>query len=273
MSKVAEDQKQLDALRATTSDIDEAERLVLNLEGFEGPLDLLLTLARAQKVDLSQIAILPLVEQYLAFVSEARRLRLELAADYLVMAAWLAYLKSRLLVPDDTVGDEPSADELAARLQLQLQRLESMREAGASLMSRDRMGRDMFRRGAPEGVKTHRKSAYDVTLYELLKSYAEQRVRTNVTELRIIRRPIFSLEEALHRLERLVGDVFNWTQLMEFLPQGLDDNNYKKSAIASMFVASLELAREGELEIRQLETYGPLYLRKKEPEDIEGKSE
>jgi segregation and condensation protein A len=243
--------------------VDESEQLVLSIEGFEGPLDVLLILARAQKVDLAQISILELVEQYLVFIAEARHLRLELAADYLVMAAWLAYLKSRLLIPDEDGEEGESAEEMAARLQLQLQRLVAMREAGAQLMSRNRVGRDVFLRGAPQGIQVLRKSAYDVTLYELLKGYSEQRLRTTVGHLKIELRPVYSLDEALRRLSKLIGKALDWTLLSEFLPADTHDSEYRKSAIASTFMAGLELAREGKAEIRQLETYGPLYLRHK----------
>lgn len=243
--------------------IDDSEQLVLNIEGFEGPLDVLLMLARTQKVDLAQISVLELVEQFLDFVGEARRLRLELAADYLVMAAWLAYLKSRLLLPDEPDGDEPSAEEMAARLQLQLQRLEAMREAAARLMSRDRMGRDVFARGMPEHVQIDRNTAYDVTLYELLKTYGNQQIRHSAEDLHIGRRPVYTLEEALHRLEGLMGEIVSWTRLQEFLPANTSDKEYRKSEFASMFAAGLELARTGELEIRQLETFGPIYLKRR----------
>lgn len=242
-------------------------QLVLNLEGFEGPLDLLLTLARVQKVDLTQIAILPLVEQYMDFVAEARRMKLELAADYLVMAAWLAYLKSRLLLPDLDVGDEPSAEEMAMRLQLQLQRLNAMRESGARIMSRNQLGRDVFARGNPEHVVVTKKAAYDVTIYELLKAYAEQRSRNSVVALRIPVRHVFSLDDALVRLSKLIGTALDWTDLKAFLPDwGVDSEGgvgYKRSTIASTFVAGLELAKEGKAEIRQLEAYGPIYYRVK----------
>lgn len=236
--------------------------LVLQIDGFEGPLDVLLTLARVQKVDLAQISILELVEQYLEFVQAAKRLKLELAADYLVMAAWLAYLKSRLLLPKEDESDEPGAEELAMRLQLRLQRLEAMREAGARLMARNRVGRDIFLRGMPEGLKLLKRGSYDLTLYELLKAYSDQQSREVISEIRIERRPIFSLEEALERLSDLIGDTFTWTTLSQFLPPDLQDRPMQRSAIASMFVASLELARQGDAEIRQMETFGPLYLRK-----------
>ena len=244
------------------------ESLVLQVEGFEGPLDVLLTLARAQKVDLTQISILELVEQYLKFVTAARKIKLELAADYLVMAAWLAYLKSRLLLPKEETGDEPSAEELALRLQLRLQRLEAMREAGGRLMGRDRLGRDTFARGNPEGIKVLKTGTYDLTLYELLKAYADHHERHSVTEIRIERRPVMSLEAALERLTGLVGENYSWTTLKTFLPEHVEDEQLRKSTIASMFAASLELARQGQVDIRQMETFGQIYL-KHRPEDEE----
>ncbi|MFC3051307.1 segregation and condensation protein A [Kordiimonas pumila] len=243
------------------------DQLVLHMDGFEGPLDVLLTLARAQKVDLSQISILELVEQFLEFVTAARKLKLELAADYLVMAAWLAYLKSRLLLPKEDDDEEPSAEELAFRLQLRLQRLEAMREAGARLMARDRLGRDVFRRGRPEGLKLLKLGCYDVTFYELLKAYGDNRQRHSVTELRIERRPIYALEDAIERLSGLIGDAFTWAQLSTFLPTNLKDKRLRRSALASMFAASLELARQGQADLRQMETFGPIYLRYKNDDD------
>lgn len=254
-----------------TNDSTPTHQLVLSLEGFEGPLDLLLTLARAQKVDLTQIAILPLVEQYLKFVAEARRMKLELAADYLVMAAWLAYLKSRLLLPDDGLGEEPSAEEMAMRLQLQLQRLNAMRESGARIMARDQMGRDIFARGAPEHVVVTKKAAYDVTLYELLKAYAEQRSRNSIVALKIPIRHVYSLDDAIVRLSKLIGQKIEWTDLVQFLPKVAKDQQggqgYKRSMVASMFAAGLELAKAGKAEIRQLETYGPIYYRARKRDD------
>lgn len=251
--------------------IDTAEgdpnQLVLHMEGFEGPLDVLLTLARAQKVDLTQISILELVEQFLEFVTAARRLKLELAADYLVMAAWLAYLKSRLLLPKEENDEEPSAEELAFRLQLRLQRLEAMREVGAQIMGRDRMGRDVFRRGAPEGLKLMKSGAYDVTLYELLRAYADNRQKYTVTEIKIERRPVFALEDAIERLSDLIGTAFTWSTLSTFLPEGLKDKRLRKSALASMFAASLELARQGQADLRQMEAFGPIYLRHRDEDD------
>ena len=242
-------------------------QLVVHMDGFEGPLDVLLTLARAQKVDLTKISILELVEQFLEFVAAAKQLKLELAADYLVMAAWLAYLKSRLLLPKEADDDEPSAEELAFRLQLRLQRLDAMREAGARIMGRDRMGRDVFRRGRPEGLKLLKKGSYDTTLYELLKAYADNRQRHSITEIKIERRPVYSLEDALERLSGLIGDAFTWSTLSTFLPGNLKDDRLRKSALASMFAATLELAKDGRADLRQMETFGQIYLRKREDEN------
>ncbi len=249
------------------------DQLLLKIEGFEGPLELLLTLARAQKVDLTQISILELVEQFLEFVAAARRLKLELAADYLVMAAWLAYLKSRLLLPKEDDGEEPTAEELAFRLQLRLQRLEAMRDAGARIMGRNRMARDVFKRGMPEGLKLLKRGSYDVTLYELLKAYGDNRQRNSITEIRIERRPVFALDDAIERLSGLIGDTFTWAQLSTFLPSNLKDKGLRKSALASMFAATLELARQGQADLRQMETFGPIYLRHRQEDDVaEGQS-
>lgn len=236
--------------------------LVVDVEGFEGPLDLLLALARSQKVDLKKISILALADQYLIFVSEARRLRLELAADYLVMAAWLAYLKSRLLLPaPETVDDEPSGEELAQRLAFQLQRLEALRAVAARLMARDRLGRDVFGRGEPEGVRIHKTPHYEAKLFDLLKAYAEQRVKTAVTSLKIARAPVYRIEEARERLEAILGTIKDWSRLDRLLPLELRSGPLERSAFASSFMASLELVREGELEMRQLLPFGPVYVR------------
>lgn len=237
------------------------DNLVLNLDGFEGPLHILLILARTQKVDITQISILELVEQYLSFISRTRSLKLEIAADYLVMAAWLIYLKSRLLLPESEDDEDPSAQELAARLQLRLQRLEAMREAGAQLISRSRLGRDVFWRGAPEGIRIYRKSLFTVSYYELLRAYSDIKVRSEGGRLTIKKREIFSLDDALKRLNRLIGSVLTWTELKDFLPEGIKDSDLKKSAIASTFAATLELAREGKAEVKQLEPFGPMYIK------------
>lgn len=242
----------------------QGEALVLDIHGFEGPIDALLMLARAQKVDLRQISILELVEQYLAFIAEARRLRLELAAEYLVMAAWLAYLKSRLLLPEEEDGEEPSAEELAARLQLQLQRIEAMREAGARLLARGRLGHDVFSRGQPEGLKRAKRVVYDVTLYELLKAYGAYAARGHHEPLHIQQRAVFALEQAIERLSRLLGVAVDWTRLEAFLPESATVP--RRSRMASMFVAALEMAREGKADLSQDAPFRPLFIRARRPQ-------
>jgi segregation and condensation protein A len=239
--------------------VREADRLTLDLDGWEGPLDLLLTLARSQKVDLARISILALVEQYLAFIADAKKLKLEIAADYLVMAAWLAYLKSCLLLPKDSEAD-PSPEELAMRLQLRLQRLSAMREAGARLLARDRVGRDVFVRDAPEGLRVVRRSAWHAELYDLIAAYGAVRARAEPAVHIVTRRPVMTLEEALLRVERLVGARLDWTRLEAFLPE-TQDAEFRKSALASSFVAALELARKGKVELDQAAPFEPLYVR------------
>jgi segregation and condensation protein A len=235
------------------------EALNLSLDGWEGPLDLLLNLARAQKVDLHQISILALVEQYLAFIADARKLRLEIAADYLVMAAWLAYLKSCLLLPKEA-GVDPSPEELAMRLQLRLQRLQAMREAGARLIARDRIGRDVFRRASPEGLKVVRRAAWQADLYDLIAAYGIVRARTEPSVHIIARRPVMTLDEAIHRLEGMIGARLEWTALEAFLPE-TQDAGFRRSALASSFVATLELARLGKVALRQKEVFSTLYVK------------
>ncbi len=237
------------------------DRLVLTLEGFEGPLDLLLTLAREQKVDLAKISVLALAEQYLAFLERARRMRIEIAADYLVMAAWLAYLKSRLLLPRREEEDEPDAAEMALRLKLRLQRLEAMRAAAERLFARDQVGRDVFLRGRPEGLASVRRIRYEASLYELIQAYGALSIRRRKVPLTIRARPVLAIEEALHRLEVLLGEMPDWCRLERFLPAELRSGPLTRSALASMFAASLELARQGRAELRQDEAFGPLYLR------------
>ena len=234
--------------------------LQLSLDGFEGPLDLLLTLARTQKVDLHQISILGLVEQYLDYLESARALRLEIAADYLVMAAWLAYLKSCLLLPKDPTQD-PSPEELAAQLQLRLQRLDAMREAGARLMARDRLGRDVFVRGAPEGLRQVRKSLWESSLFELAAAYGQLRARSAPVMHVVARRAVVTLEEAIERVSALIGTAIDWTQLERFV-EATSDPDRARSALASSFVAALELARQGQVELRQAEAFAPLELRR-----------
>jgi segregation and condensation protein A len=239
--------------------VAEADRLTLDIDGWEGPLDLLLTLARTQKVDLAKISILALVEQYLAFIADAKKLRLEIAADYLVMAAWLAYLKSCLLLPKDVEAD-PSPEELAFRLQLRLQRLDAMREAGARLLARDRIGRDVFTRGAPEGLRVIRKSAWRADLYDLISAYGSIRARSEPAVHLVARRAVMTLEDALQRIEDLLGTKVEWSEIRSFLPE-TQDPAFRKSALASSFVATLELARQGRVELEQGAPFAPLYVR------------
>ncbi len=234
-------------------------QLTLDLEGWEGPLDLLLSLARGQKVDLRAISILALVEQYLAYVRSARVLKLELAADYLVMAAWLAYLKSALLLPRDPLA-EPDPEAMAARLQRRLERLDAMREAGARLMARDRMGRDVFVRGAPEGLKSIRTAAWRVELYEMLEAYGRVSARSRPVMHVVADRAVMTLETALARVSALLGERIDWSEIASFLPEA--DVRLRRSALASSFVAALELARQGKVELRQTEPFAPLYLRR-----------
>ncbi|MEM5584801.1 ScpA family protein [Roseibium sp. AS2] len=238
-------------------------QLVVDVEGFEGPLDLLLGLARTQKVDLARISILELVEQYLEFVSEARRMRLELAADYLVMAAWLAYLKSRLLLPEQKNEDEPTGEELAAALAFRLRRLEAMREVSEKLMARNRQGREVFHRGAPETMSVEHKSIWDASIYDLLTAYATQRQRQSVTSVRVLRRTVWSLQEARELLVTLVGRVSEWAPLNSYLQEYLYDDKDWATIVASTFSASLEMVREGQVEIRQGEPFSPVYIRSK----------
>lgn len=240
----------------------EAETLSVNVDGFEGPLDLLLTLARTQKVDLRKISILRLAEQYLAFVIEAKRLRLELAADYLVMAAWLAYLKSRLLLPPPHDDCGPSGEELAAHLAFQLERLEAMRRVAAQLMGRDQLGRDVFARGMSETVTVKRQTEWSASLSDLLRGYARVKTRDDYRPLQVDRSAIFSMDQALDRLKNLIGVAMDWGQLASFLPEGWAlEPAKRRSAIASTFAASLELAKLGQIEIRQDETFAPIYFR------------
>jgi segregation and condensation protein A len=235
------------------------EALNLSLDGWEGPLDLLLNLARAQKVDLHQISILALVEQYLIYLEQAKALRLEIAADYLVMAAWLAYLKSCLLLPRDPTVD-PSPEELALRLQLRLQRLDAMREAGARLMGRDRLGRDVFANGAPEGLKLVRKSAWQANAFDLFAAYGRVKARTQPAMHVVAHRSVMTLEDAIQRVSALIGQALDWTTLEAFLPV-TGDPHYRRSALASSFLAALELARQGRLELEQHEPFAELLIR------------
>ncbi len=242
-------------------EFDSADRLLLDIEGFEGPIDVLLTLARDQKVDLTRISILALAEQYLDFITRARKLRLELAADYLVMAAWLAYLKSRLLIPAPPGDDEPSGAEMAAILAFQLQRLEAMKKVGAQLFERTQLGQSFFKRGDPEPLKIENHVTFEVSLYDILRAYGRQHARQEGSTLHIAPTELYSIEDALIRLRSLVGNVPDWTVLAHFLPTGLKDKLLRRSALASTFVATLELARNGRIEIQQNAPYAPVYIR------------
>ena len=235
------------------------DTLTLDIDGWEGPLDLLLDLARRQKVDLREISILALVEQYLRFVEEARTLQLELAADYLVMAAWLAYLKSALLLPR-LAEAEPDADDLALRLQRRLERLSAMRDAGARLMARDRVGRDVFVRGRPEGLRTIRATVWQAEMFDLLDAYGRIAARTRPVMHVVADRHVMTLEAALERVSRLLGTTIEWGRIESFLPAAASAA-FRRSALASSFVAALELARQGRVQLRQAAAFAPLYLR------------
>jgi segregation and condensation protein A len=239
--------------------------LIVDVAGYEGPLDLLLALARTQKVDLAKISVVALVDQYLVFIAEAQKLRLELAADYLVMAAWLAFLKSRLLLPrEGTQGEDVSAEDLARRLSFRLMRLDAMREAAAQLMNRMRLGRDVFQRGMPEGTKTIRETAYSATVYDLLRAYADQRRRTIKVGHIVKARPVWSIKDARERLERLMGDMqsgTDWVAFTRYLENMIVSAADGKTVLASSFGATLEMAREGCVELRQDGPFAPIYMR------------
>jgi len=248
------------AWEGIAADKSEDPALYLELDGWEGPLDLLLDLARRQKVDLRQISILALVDQYLTYIERAEALRLELAADYLVMAAWLAYLKSSMLLPKEEQED-PSPEELALRLQLRLQRLGAMREAAARLMARDRHGRDIFLRAAPEGLRIDRKTKWTCDSYALIQAYGQVKARTAPKIYMVSDRPVMTLDSALERVSSMLGVTLDWIQLEDFLPPHAEPK-LRKSALASSFVAALELARQGRAELAQDETFGPMRIRR-----------
>jgi segregation and condensation protein A len=242
--------------------------LIIDLEGFEGPLDILLELARDQKVDLIHLSILHLADQYLNWVAEARRKNLELAADYLVMAAWLAYLKSRLLIPTQSTEEEPSAEEMAAALAFQLQRLEAMRTAGEQLMERSILGKGVFKRGEPESFGKMDDVSYDVTLYDLMKAYGDQMNKHVDQTLHIEATDLYSMDMAIERLRSFLGKIPEWTKLQSFLPKDLKNELHTRSAIASTFAAALEMARDGKVKIRQSETFGAIYIQSPDTELI-----
>jgi segregation and condensation protein A len=238
--------------------------LVVDVEGFEGPLDLLLALARQQKVDLAKISILALADQYLAFIEEARKLRLELAADYLVMAAWLAYLKSRLLLPETNVPAGQSAEDMAIALALRLKRLEAIRDVAERLFGRAQLDRDVFRRGQPEPIAHIKHPQYSATLYDLLSAYAQQRQKTALAHVRLAKRTVWSLAEAREALERLIGQSPDWARLDEFLIAYVVEPSLATTVLASSFASSLELVREGVMEMHQQGAFAPLYVRKRQ---------
>ncbi|MDA7965017.1 ScpA family protein [Ruegeria sp.] len=241
-----------------------AEALIVDVDGFEGPLDVLLTLSRTQKVDLRKISVLALAQQYLAFVEKARALRIELAADYLVMAAWLAFLKSRLLLPPDPDDEGPSGEELAAHLAFQLERLQAMRDAAARLMARDQLGRDFFKRGQGEDVTRLRTVTYSATLLDLMQGYARIRTRDEFRPFVMDRDAVFTMEQALERMRPLIGFAGTWTDMETYLPEGWDNDPVRRrSATAATFAASLELVKEGHMEMKQSDSFAPIQLRKR----------
>ncbi len=242
-----------------------AEALIVDVDGFEGPLDLLLMLSRTQKVDLRRISVLQLADQYLGFVNQAKALRIELAADYLVMAAWLAYLKSRLLLPPDPSDAGPSAEDMAAHLAFQLERLQAMREAAARLMARDQKGRDFFPRGVPEDVTRVRNIRYSATLLDLMQAYARIRTRDEFRPFVMDRDHVFTMEQALDRMRGLIGYAGDWTDLVSYLPEGWDVHpQRRRSATAAHFAAILELAKRGQISLRQSDTFAPIQIRRRD---------
>ncbi|WP_374643920.1 ScpA family protein [Tabrizicola sp.] len=260
---MAEDWEQPE--RLSPEDRLAAEALIVDVDGFEGPLDLLLTLSRTQKVDLRKISVLQLAEQYLGFVERARTLRIELAADYLVMAAWLAFLKSRLLLPPEPGEAGPSAEDLAAHLAFQLERLQAMRDAAARLMARDQKGRDFFARGLPEDLTHHRKVTWTATLLDLMRAYAMIRTKDEFRPFVLDRDHVYTMEQALERMRGLIGYTGDWAMLTSFLPEGWDVTPMaRRSALAAHFAAVLEMAKRGQLVLRQGETFAPIELRRRD---------
>ncbi len=239
------------------------QTFVVDIDGFEGPLDLLLALARDHKLDLAKLSILDLAQQYLDFIDQARDLRLEIAADYLVMAAWLAFLKSKLLLPAEDGEDEPTGEELAAQLAFRLKRLEAMRDAGARLLNRDRLGRDFFARGMPEGIRLVRQSDYEANVYDLLRAYADQRQRTAIDTIYFSARPVWSVQDARERLEAILGASLEWAPIDALIAQFLTTPELRRTVLASSFGASLEMAREGLAELRQKKAFAPLLIRQR----------
>lgn len=258
---------QEDPPRTSEPTVNEADQLLINVDGYEGPIDVLLDLARNQKVDITQVSILQLARQYLAFIERAQALNLELAAEYLVMAAWLAYLKSRLLLPKTDEGEEPSAQEMAEALQFQLRRLEAMQKAADSLMERPQLGQDIFTRGRPEGLGVVTHTRWNVSLYDLLKAYGDIQRRGEDSHYDMPEFQVMSTEDAMSRLTRMLGNLPRkgmhsvWTTLESFMPDGVKDRIYGRSALASTFTAGLELVKQGKLEIKQDGAFRPIYMR------------
>lgn len=243
-----------------TQDADETQALILDIDGWEGPLHLLLALARKNKVDLAKISILELADQYLSFIHEARKSRLDVAADYLVMAAWLAYLKSRLLLPKPRpLDDEPEPEDLAQALAFRLLRLEAMRTAAKSLYRGQLKGRDVFTAGNPEGVRAITTPHYQAQLFDLMKAYGEAREREVFSTYSPPKPKVYSLEEARERFKGLVAKLAQWQSFDTLLPE--DSVMPKASVQASSLLAALELAKEGDLKVRQDETYGPIWMK------------
>ena len=265
----------IDDFELDLNDLEEdGPSFIIDIDGYEGPIDVLLTLARDQKLDLTKISILALADQYLAFVAEARRSNLELAADYLVMAAWLAYLKSKLLLPDLGGGDEPTGEEMAAALAFQLKRLEAMQKAGNKLMSRDRLYQGFYPRGTPEKLKPVTTAVWDVSLYELLKAYGTGKKRGHGHDpLQIEAFEIYTVENALERLRTLLGATPDWHDLWGYLPKHITGELLVRSAVAATFAASLEMAKEGKLKLRQTATFGPIQLKSGIRDDSEQQNE
>ena len=254
--------------RQSVEDRLAAEALIIDVDGFEGPLDVLLTLSRTQKVDLMKISVLQLARQYLAFVERAKQLRIELAADYLVMAAWLAFLKSRLLLPPDPTEEGPSGEELAAHLAFQLERLAAMRDVAARLMGRDQLGRDFFARGVTEDVARVRRVTYTANLLDLMQAYARIRTKDEFRPFVMDRDNVFTMEQSLDRMRKLIGFAGSWTDISTYLPDGWSqDPMRRRSATAATFAASLELVKEGRVEIRQSDTFAPIQLRRRDRPD------
>ena len=258
---IAEDSQFVTEMPERSSD---EPALVIDVEGFEGPLDLLLTLARQQKVDLAKISILALADQYLAFIEAARKLRLELAADYLVMAAWLAYLKSRLLLPEQPEPDGLSAEEMATALAQRLRRLEGIRQVAEQLLNRPQLGREIFARGQPEPIAEIKRPEFSATLYDLLSAYAARRQTQARAFVRVAKRTVWSLAEAREALERLVGHAADWSPLNQYLLAYMVEPSHAATVLASSFAAALELVREGRLELHQHAAFAPLYVRKRQ---------